>query len=215
MLGLTVGAGYKTDPQSVWPYSSQLIRELRLMLDWPETRDSQSVCQHFLLTNTSTTDYCCSSCCWAQLSYRKLRLNQWENSISADMDQWEWLTSEWLIDRCGGGGCAGSLGGGSFPVDWPNIDLTLCTGWEVTMGAGVPWLTWSAVSRVVGRSISRWIWMPSPGPMWVMWLKLEGALIILERRSGFLKRVEVEIHHHQGAGRTFMFGLFCIEQFSV
>ena len=44
----------------------------------------------------------------------------------------------------------------------------------------------SAVSRVVGRSIRRWIWMPSPGPMWEMWLKLEGADISLERRSGFL-----------------------------
>ena len=104
------------------------------------------------------------------------------------------LTSEWLMDRCGGGGCAGSLGGGSFPVDCPNMDLTLCTGWEVTLGAaGLPCTTWSAVSRVVGRSISRWIWIPSPGPMCVMWLKLEGALIILDRRSGFLKGKTVNI----------------------
>ena len=104
------------------------------------------------------------------------------------------LTSEWLMDRCGGGGCAGSLGGGSFPVDCPNMDLTLCTGWEGTLGAaGLPCTTWSAVSRVVGRSISRWIWIPSPGPMCVMWLKLEGALIILDRRSGFLKGKTVNI----------------------
>ena len=40
------------------------------------------------------------------------------------------LTSEWLIDRWGGGGCDGSLGGGSLPVLWPNIDLTLWTGWD-------------------------------------------------------------------------------------
>ena len=48
MLGLTVGAGYKTDPQSVWPslHYSELIRELRLILDWLETPPS---CQHFLL----------------------------------------------------------------------------------------------------------------------------------------------------------------------
>jgi hypothetical protein len=38
----------------------------------------------------------------------------------------------------------------------------------------------------VGRSISRWIWMPSPGPMWLIWLKFDGADIILDRRSGFL-----------------------------
>ena len=44
----------------------------------------------------------------------------------------------------------------------------------------------SAVSRVVGRSISLWIWMPSPGPMWLMWLKLLGAEISFDRRSGFL-----------------------------
>ncbi len=44
----------------------------------------------------------------------------------------------------------------------------------------------SAVSSVVGRSISRWIWMPSPGPMCEMWLKFEGAEMSFERRSGFL-----------------------------
>ena len=52
---------------------------------------------------------------------------------------------------------------------------------------GVPPPDWSAVSNVVGRSIRRWIWMPSPGPMCDMWLKLDGAEIIFERRSGFLK----------------------------
>merc|ERR1719346_691191 len=93
------------------------------------------------------------------------------------------------MDLCGGGGWAGSRGGGSFPVDWPNMDLTLWTGWELTSGAGVLCGTWSAVSRVVGRSISRWIWIPSPGPMWVMWLKLEGALIILDLLSGLRERV--------------------------
>ena len=72
------------------------------------------------------------------------------------------------------------------------MDLTLWTGWELTSGAGVLWGTWSAVSRVVGRSISRWIWIPSPGPMWVMWLKLEGALIILDLLSGLLKQREAE-----------------------
>lgn len=46
--------------------------------------------------------------------------------------------------------------------------------------------TWSAVSRVVGRSMSLWICIPSPGPMWLMWLKFEGALIILDLLSGFL-----------------------------
>ena len=47
----------------------------------------------------------------------------------------------------------------------------------------------SAVSKVVGKSMSLWIWIPSPGPICEIWLKLEGAEIILERRSGFLKRI--------------------------
>lgn len=61
-----------------------------------------------------------------------------------------------------------------------------CKGLEI-MGLE----TESAVSRVVGKSINRWIWMPSPGPIWEMWLKLEGAEIILERRSGFLNKKQI------------------------
>lgn len=41
----------------------------------------------------------------------------------------------------------------------------------------------SAVSRVVGKSSSRWFWMPSPGPMWLMWLKFVGADISLDLLS--------------------------------
>ena len=54
--------------------------------------------------------------------------------------------------------------------------------------------TWSAVSSVVGRSISRCICIPSPGPMWLIWLKLEGADIILDRRSGFLQTGTVSMN---------------------
>ena len=50
-----------------------------------------------------------------------------------------------------------------------------------------PWCgpNWSDLSNW-GKSRSRCIWIPSPGPMWLMWLKLDGAEIIFERRSLFL-----------------------------
>ena len=47
------------------------------------------------------------------------------------------LTSEWLMERWGGGGWAGRRGGGSFPVLCPNIDLTLCTGCDPAIGLGL------------------------------------------------------------------------------
>lgn len=46
---------------------------------------------------------------------------------------------------------------------------------------------WSAVSIVVGKSSRRCFWMPSPGPMCEMWLKLVGAEISFERRSVLLR----------------------------
>ena len=51
----------------------------------------------------------------------------------------------------------------------------------------------SAVSSVVGRSMRRWIWMPSPGPMCEMWLKLDGAEISFERRSGLLQILRLDL----------------------
>nr|CAD7255963.1 unnamed protein product [Timema shepardi] len=64
---------------------------------------------------------------------------------------------------CSGGGCKGCLKGGCpILVEY----ITLCWG-----GKG----GWSAVSRVVGRSIRRWICIPSPGPiltdcLWYGWI---------------------------------------------
>ena len=97
------------------------------------------------------------------------------------MDLWGW--------------CEGSLDGNLPPglLCW-NMDLTLVG----TVAPGGCWVAWrgleifgleteSAVSKVVGKSISLWIWIPSPGPMWLIWLKLEGAEIIFERRSAFLQ----------------------------
>ena len=103
------------------------------------------------------------------------------------------LTSLWLIDRCGW--CTAEAEGrreGNLPpgLCWI-MDLTRVAdpggpgadnGLEI-----IGFDTESAVSRVVGKSINLWIWIPSPGPMWEMWLKFDGAEIILERRSGFLK----------------------------
>ena len=105
------------------------------------------------------------------------------------------LTSLWLIDLWGCAGCAEGRREGSLPpgLCWI-IDLTrtdpggglgcwACNGLEI-----IGFDTVSAVSRVVGKSINLWIWMPSPGPICEIWLKFEGAEIILERRSGFLKK---------------------------
>ena len=41
----------------------------------------------------------------------------------------------------------------------------------------------SALSKAEGKSRSRCIWIPSPGPIWLMWLKFDGAEIIFDRRS--------------------------------
>lgn len=41
----------------------------------------------------------------------------------------------------------------------------------------------SALSNAEGKSRSRCIWIPSPGPIWLMWLKFDGAEIIFDRRS--------------------------------
>ena len=72
------------------------------------------------------------------------------------------------------------------------MDLTLCCcddacEAELSEDCDPTAAACSAVSSVVGKSISRWIWMPSPGPMCEMWLKLEGADISFERRSGLLQ----------------------------
>ena len=52
------------------------------------------------------------------------------------------------------------------------------------------WTPWwepnCSVLSKEGKSSSRCICIPSPGPIWLMWLKLDGAEIILERRSLFL-----------------------------
>lgn len=61
----------------------------------------------------------------------------------------------------------------------------------------------SAVSRVVGKSMSLWIWMPSPGPMWEMWLKLDGAEIIFDLRSWFLKRLLIYVLKHKETQNVF------------
>lgn len=62
-----------------------------------------------------------------------------------------------------------------------------------------PLLMASAVSSVVGRSIRRWIWMPSPGPMWEMWLKLDGAEMSFERRSGLVLENAIDNISKKGA----------------
>ena len=99
------------------------------------------------------------------------------------------------MDLCGGPGCGGSLDPPGVNLLAPpnggvgNIALARCglvmAAAMAAVGGGVD----SAVSRVVGKSISLWIWIPSPGPMCEMWLKLEGAEINLERRSWFLQKI--------------------------
>ena len=106
----------------------------------------------------------------------------------------------WLTDLCGSLEAIGSGGlwppGGSIDFTLPAVCCDDACEAELSEDcepaprlrvAGPPPSVCSAVSRVVGRSMSRWIWMPSPGPMCEMWLKLDGAEISLERRSGLLQ----------------------------
>ena len=130
------------------------------------------------------------------------------------MDLWGWCIEE----------AEGSLEG-NFPelVEEAGlceiIDLTrccvlpgcwACKGLEI-IGFPPEEAELSAVSKVVGKSMSLWIWIPSPGPIWEIWLKLEGAEIILERRSGFLKRYEwlwyfgQKLHDQKGNKIVFVF----------
>ena len=124
-----------------------------------------------------------------------------QNNFWKKMHFFQILTSLWLMDLWGW--CIEEADGsleGNFPELVEDaglceiIDLTrccvfpgcwACKGLEIN-GFEIEAVV-SAVSKVVGKSMSLWIWIPSPGPICEIWLKLEGAEIILERRSGFLK----------------------------
>lgn len=68
-----------------------------------------------------------------------------------------------------------------IPADkcWIEDPETWCCWWWAPPNC-------SAFSNADGKSRSLCIWMPSPGPIWLMWLKFDGAEIIFDRRSLFL-----------------------------